>query len=564
MHTDISRHPYVGGDQTSPIASLSITSFPLPEGRCTRRTTIDDHSILVSETESFREREAELCMVKKRFAATEAQRCPNTPRSSKFREEFDLKSSASEVSTTSKTSALVRLARLASQSYDGTTGMEELLGVPLLEVTPDAGLGPLDNDEVSNVWEKAVKRAADAKSKESATNLNVTDSKQGHDRKKSQLSQDSKGKGSIQFPRSLSWRKKGNTQDVPDDEMKALEKVAAEHKRRFEERMTAKERVWDSWEAELQATAEKAKAKSRNIMHKIKETGPDRRYPRSWSKFPSHSRSDRVSSAANDDGVDQQDFAMNAVLANGEPVWYHSKRKNPLYHHDGDEHESHNSSTSNTILGKIQAKVEEKMYELDTSSDQVLAESTDGRRSSMNLMGSLEYPELEILSLTEGTITQKQLEHQVDTEIKDDVREQRKHVGARTCLDGSLEIEYENNDEDDYDELELSIADPRFYDDCLVDPTLEDNDRDGGHGEGEGASSKEIQPRSEKKGKFSTWSIRDWNWIKNGRVVGGRARSISLGTAVLRHSTDECRCELEPMEKVERERALKAVDEARA
>ena len=557
----------------SPLANLSTGSLPLPHDRYTRRTTIDDSSIVVSETESFREREAELSMVKKRFAATEAQRCPSTPRSSKFREEFDYKSPVSEVSTPSKTSALARLARLASRSYDGAAGMEELLGVPLLDVTPGAlphtgtgispgMLSPSGKDDISNIWGNAVKRAADAKSKDVASNLHIPDKKhgKGNSRKKSQISQDSKGKGGFHFPRTLSWRKKGKNKNngASAKEMEAHEEAAAVYQKRFEERMAAKEMVMDSWEAELEATAQKAKAKSRNIMRKIRPSGPDRRYPASWSKFPSHSRSERTFSAAKDDGVEQRDFAIKELSANGDPVWYHSERKHHLYHHNDDDHESHQNSHPDTLLGKIQANIGEKMYELETSSDLVLPESTSGRRSSMNLAGSLEYPELEIIPLREGIITQAQLEHRIDAELKDDVREQRKQMVARAALDGSVDIVSEDDDEDVYEELELSIADPRFYDDCITNPALEDKDKNGGDSDGV----EETQPMSERKEKFKTWSGRDWDGYKYGRSATNKGRNVSLGTIVLRHSTDEFRCEVERMEKVEMERLLKAAEAA--
>jgi hypothetical protein len=548
-----------------PTANCSTASLPLPLGRYTRRTTIDNSSILVSETESFQEREVELSMVKKRFATTEAYRSPNTPRSSKFREEFDFQSSALEADTPTKPSALVRLARLASRSYDGTTGMEEMLGVPLLDVTPgalrhaDTGLSPLGDDSVSNIWGKAVKRAADNRSKGAAGNLYTPDKKLRQDdssRKKSQISQDSRAKGAFQFPRTLSWGKRGKQKSAGVDEMDAHEKAAAEYQQRFQERMAAKEMVMDSWEAELAATAKRAQAKSRNIIHKIKPTGPDRRYPASWSRFPCHSRSDRSFTASTSEGVEQRDFAIKEILDNGEPVWFHNEHKYHLYHHDDDEHPSHEEAGP-TILGKLQAKLGEKLQELELFEDQAFSDRTGGRRSSMNLAGTLEYPELEILAVTEGTITQKQLENQVDREIRGDVGGQRMKMTKKAALEGSVDLDSED-EEEKLQELEMSIADPRFYDDCIANPALEGNNVDGADSDGDGVE--EMQPKSSKKEKFRTWSSRDWDGYKYGSNGGGR--NVSLGIVALRHSTDEFRCEIERMEKVEREKVLRAAEDA--
>src|ERR1039457_42252 len=106
--------------------NFSSTSLNLPLTRYYRRGTIDDSSLLISETDSFRQREAELRVVETRFASSEARRVPSTPVSSKFREEFDIETPESITPVHRKPSAFSRLARLATRSYDGATNMEEL------------------------------------------------------------------------------------------------------------------------------------------------------------------------------------------------------------------------------------------------------------------------------------------------------------------------------------------------------------------------------------------------------------------------------------------------------
>ena len=99
--------------------------------RQTRTPTLDDSSLLVSETESFRERETELDIVKARFASIEPRRCPSTPVSSKFTEEFDLEPSVTESSLVRRTSKFSRLTKFAIRQHDGpAAGIEQSIPVP--------------------------------------------------------------------------------------------------------------------------------------------------------------------------------------------------------------------------------------------------------------------------------------------------------------------------------------------------------------------------------------------------------------------------------------------------
>jgi hypothetical protein len=63
----------------------------IPASEYPHRTTLElPSSIAVSETSSYHRREAELEAVKKRFADVVARRVAKEPKSSKFKEEFDL------------------------------------------------------------------------------------------------------------------------------------------------------------------------------------------------------------------------------------------------------------------------------------------------------------------------------------------------------------------------------------------------------------------------------------------------------------------------------------------
>lgn len=663
--------PHTPLSQTSiPVASASSGSLPLPCTSYYRRPTVDTNSTIVSETDSFREREAELSAVRTRFAAAEARRSPSTPRSSKFREEFDFAITPMEEAMPTKSSAFARLAKFAARSFDGP--FERKMGTPMTPFMSPAYepdelnhhskhakgalnpvASPLEDDSVIGLWGNAVKRNADPNAKVIATNLHIPGKKRSQEaRKKSHISNSSKDKKKFAL-KGLGWGM-GDEDSGSDSEKKGNPE--------------------DDWEAELARVAQKAKGKSRAIVKKLTE--PDRRYPESWSKFSSHDRHERTSSAKTDDKVQVKDFAT-----------------------DGSEFLDDNKKT---LREKIQKRLVAEFDKQATAEVQNNTEGTFGRRSSMRPAGDLEFPELEVLPLqsvslmsheeiaehVEEVLREEELdrkEEELDAIFGGPVRREtvkekrpslakrvtakvtpqhsgskgsqnaslmgtntsdkmeskasarpsadapvrrgpvarkpgeqptpsapkpapkiappvampdlparrgpvtRKHgeqsasqkpapkiappviMPARTATRGgaarAIGIMDGNTDHGDEDSVaapivesevvdsEISIADPRFYDDCIVNKTP--GPETGRYcGESEEERSDEMSfGMGSKKGKYSTWSGRDWDKYR-------RQDRRSLGTLMLRKSTDEVLRELERMEKAERENTLRAAEEA--
>jgi hypothetical protein len=475
--------------------------------------------------------EAELSVVETRFASSDARRAPNTPVSSKFREEFDFEPPPVMQPQSRKPSAFSKLARLTIRSYDGAEkNMEELLNVPVPDfqpevlrspgATPLSPLSPLDDDAVG-LWGKAVKNKADANANEVGGKLFIP-------RKRSSQGavEEDQERPKGAFEGLISMRRGKKNADL-NDHMSAGEI----YKKKFEERVAVKELVMDSWEAEIEATAARAKAKSKNIVKKSKPTGPDHRYPASWSRFPSHNRSERLSSASVVDRVEAKDFA-NLGRKDGEIVWC-------LSHEDDGHHtELEYLKRKKGVLDKVKEKIDHEVYRTDTQVQQ--QNSSNGRRGSLGMAGELEYPELEVLPLS--MITAAQNPEEAEKEFK----ERERHLKLLEAdVDGSMDsgIRGEMN------ESMLSIADPKFYEDCLVD-SFEDVDAD---------MLEEMLPKiGSKKNKSRTWSGRDWEGYKSER----RNRNMSFGSVFVRRSTDDHCSELEVLEKVERECVLKAADDA--
>jgi hypothetical protein len=624
-----------------PIASASSESFSFPLAGYHRRPTIDTNSTAISETESFRQREAELIVVQTRFAAAEASRTPSTPRSSKFREEFDFTTTSKEEPLPSKPSAFSRLTRFAARSFDGP--FERKAGIFMTPLTPafepavsqhhphskhakgplSPIASPLEDASVLGMWGNAVKVHGEPRAKDVAKNLHIPGRKghqdsrtrSSHDlRKKSHVSLDSKEK-----EKKKKFALKGLGWGMGDKESES----------------DSEENPEDDWEAELAKVAQKAKGKSRNIVKKT--TAPDRRYPASWSKFSSHDRHERTSSADAKDRIQVKDFATDGS------EFLDSKKK--------------------TLREKIQKRLIAEYDKYATAEVQNNTEGTFGRRSSMRPAGDLEYPELEVLPLQNVSLmSHEQIAEHVEEVLKEEELERKeaelndifgpvksgppskpdvqpgtaKHTSGKNTpsrsgtikasgtgailtetkpsasssntsakknprtrrgpvarkpgeeapkpkpppkiappiimpaqgrgagkaidlVDGSMD----HGDEDsvaahignsDVDDGTISIADPRFYEDCIVNTSP---GPEMGLYCGESCGLDGLTGKGSRSSKYRTWSGRDWS---NFRHSAKNRRS--LGTLKLRKSTDEILNELKKAEVAEREKALKAAEEA--
>jgi hypothetical protein len=316
--------------------------------------------------------------VKSRFAEAEAHRSPSTPRSSRFREEFEPGKSdtkpvpplpvtpATSTPTPRRRSTkatLTRLAKLAVRSYDGP--MEKMLGVPIS--TPGmreqsfsrGAASPLNDESTLGAWGEAVKHVKDRNTS-----------------------------GSIN-------RKKSNWGRASEKGKQKEEDDTLEESTPYDKLMAEKEFVVDDWEMEMERTAQKAKAKSKKISQKL-PTGPDLRFPASWARFPSHDRGERVLNIVSD-LIESKDFAIHETTSDGKPVYYQNEMKYHINHYPGDDHESHRYERKKGFFRKLEDKFKDQLPKFDEKDKELVVDQTYGRRGSTNLGAELEYPELEIL-----------------------------------------------------------------------------------------------------------------------------------------------------------------------
>ncbi|KAK0116892.1 hypothetical protein ONS96_012738 [Cadophora gregata f. sp. sojae] len=542
----------------SPTANLSSASLTAPLARFPR-TSPDDSSLVASETESFREREAELSVVEARFASSEFIRSRTAPVSSKFTEEFHVDSDISGPQSR-KLSVFNRLAKLAVKTYDGSSKMEELLDIPIpnfdaealrtpktpggAQITPGGPatlMSPLaELDDSAYLWGRAIKK--DGRAEQVGDNLHLPSRQKTVGRKKSAIEDE--------VPRSafgtLIGLRKSKKRKVDINDHKS---AAEEYDERFQERLAVKELVMDSWEDEMAATAAKAKAKSKTIVKKSKKpTMPDKRYPLTWSRYSSETRDERCINAGAGDQIDVKDFAVLGRKEDGEVIW--------CLEHDDDGHHAEIADIRKRFRDKVGDRIRHKAYKFDTGDEQ--SQQTGGRRGSLTVAGELEYPELEVLPFT--LRTEEQIEADVHAEKEAERIQKEKEEAAKKPHIPKLAFRHKANDgtldmdEQTVSESKINIADPRFYDDCVIHPILE-------------VTEKQTLERSqtlkvtgaEKKNKYRTWSGTDWEPYLD--AAGGfgssrRSRYSSMGTMVLRKSTDDHYRDVQRMEKRERERVL--------
>jgi hypothetical protein len=468
-----------------------------------RSRTQDDSSLVVSETESFREREAELNIVKARFASLESRSCPSTPVSSKFREEFDWEPSIPESPIMRRPSKFQRLAKFAIRQHDGpATTMEDMLGVPKPDFIPGEIVG---RHRAKSGTDEALGGAWGV-----TPITEIGEPSRLNDEVKTVL-------GGLAF---MGHRKKKKGD-------------ASQHKKAESVEGRLKELALDSWEEEMAAIAGKAKAKSKNAVKK--PSGPDVRYPPNWARFPTHTRYERSLSAGRRDKVHARDFAMKTA-GNGEPTWYYKERKYHLYHYEGDDHPSHaEDAKKKGIFHKVHKFIKEEIKYYETMKEPPEIEDTYGRRSSMNVPLEADFPELEILPIDIRRTSQ--MEKDVVAQLTEQNRLQELADTDMGTVDGSV----------DSGRAEviggICISDPKFYEDCIVTNRRQLS----------------FNNSSSKKAKYRTWGGKDWDTF---RTLGSpsssgygslreRRRELSL-----RKSTEDYHLELRQMERVEREKVL--------
>lgn len=412
----------------------------------------DQETSIDLETRSINDRQSEPQAIQIQTAsASDFHHFPGIPRKSRFKEEFNTITGGTRASER-RSFNLTWLVKHALKSNDGTA-VEDLLDVPMPDFvisarrdqSPRGSYQPYDDEDVSIKWSKAVA---------------------AHETKRK--SQDDR--------RKHIWggQKMGSLGELWQfDSRKAVQKEASErlspaeqYNKRLEEHLAAKKLVMNDWEAELEGQARQAKTNSKSTISKVSRSSePDRRFPSSWSRFPSHKREKRCPSAGSVEGVEHHDF-VSKTDAGEKTISYSQLLTNDRAIDDDREWlaiEQIRNCTRKTIVERVSQVLHS--IEMRGGGRRALENQTRGRRGSMVVAGKVEYPELELLPITPGraTIQSDPLKHV--PHIEDEKVGHRKDLTAENG--NNNDRSHESKKHTITDEPILSISDPRFYDDCI-------------------------------------------------------------------------------------------------
>lgn len=167
--------------------------------------------------------------------------------------------------------------------------------------------------------------------------------------------------------------------------------------------------VLEEWKHQLQHQEREAKRKSRPLRWgTCPISARSKMPPASWARFPSHSRKQRNAQAGEADNVKLKDFAIKNVSATGAITWTTDKDDMDIAAHRSMVRSVSDKFTqpfksrwSKFVPGRMKTPAKDRS-------------SLGERRSSIQVSGDLEYPELELLPTAGGAGELQALEREVN------------------------------------------------------------------------------------------------------------------------------------------------------
>ncbi|RDW91491.1 hypothetical protein BP5796_02656 [Coleophoma crateriformis] len=427
-----------------------------------------------------------------------------------------------------------RLGRTATKSYDGTVSPSpNLSSIPtprigfnyrfpdtsslvnvsqgklnldsvILPKTAGSGVDPLDTfpEEAQNAWSRAVKMHGDESLRRMRRDMAVPNPKRKRSKHSIAISNLSTRLSGKRDKKSLQrksagdmmelWSRHSSREDIikRDQDNRVLEdtvrvKEVAEDEGEETKRQTERDaRVVDAWEKELLIVEQGAKEKSKDITPRgrtIQRGFSTGRLPASWARFPSHTREERTQRAGPQDDVIPRDFAIVQEVEDG-PVKlipgkrYHSHFKSYFQSPDK-KHRRATLTGAETLPKRLTRRIRDTYYQFNAQWSVAEADRIEGRRGSISMTGDLEYPELEVLPL--GSPREVSLEREVSEMVRGIERERRRllQVNGDACIDNNQEDEkLEEEEEGEEEDSWISIADPGFYQDCVEQIEITDEE----------------------------------------------------------------------------------------
>ncbi|TQS34467.1 hypothetical protein Golomagni_05148 [Golovinomyces magnicellulatus] len=332
----------------------------------------------------------------------------------------------------------VRLTRLYS-SYDGAANEEEERdSKPSYETKTKMCIGNSKFDrftriqETEKAWRLAIENSTIINSAKIPTKFPISEIKQDN-------------APEIRLGHNFSAPEKSTISVFTDIRIKNREdskhekQLAASEQYRNEvfERVARKEKAINFWEAELEATALLAQANSRAIVKRKNSAVIDKRFPAAWSRYSSHDRIERLTSALSLEGVKVQDFAKIG-LKNNEIIWRLAGDSS------NEEVDPENCGQRKNFRRKFQASATLFLYKIKLKDVRLQATQGQGRRGSMNVAGEMEFPELELLPFS--LMTDVEIENEVYEE--DEKKAKLRYAEKTEKLEEANHVKFLNEERD--------------------------------------------------------------------------------------------------------------------
>lgn len=453
----------------------------------------------VSETLSFRVREGELDKIKIRFPKSMENLGQTSSIRSKFNEDYDEQKMPPptiphEKPSLSTVLQLPRLAKLVSRSNDGANPFElQVLGrqgfgysfsnrsrstsdtvspgtrSPGTKMPSSPARDPWQahGNDAEVIWAQALNRTQEEYQSQLAS-------------ESSPMKKDlNDPHGSFIAIGSVPWKLKGKGKasmdslkdvDIAKSPIGDMDFELKRELRRQARKVEAERAKADEWADELEARERQAKAKTAAV-GKIPSPPRARMPPEPWARFPSVTREERTGSAGLPDHVSSKDFAIKD-MSDGVIEWMASDRKHHHHHHHGNEQR-------HSLPIRLSRQIRASLYKLRTTKSTAMGDAVYGRKSALSIGGELKFPELEMIP---GEIAGEGLYEEVEREtaegMRRDERAARMVVFGEGGIDGEIDNEGNMTVLEVGETLEISIADPRFYDDCITLPSEVDDEID--------------------------------------------------------------------------------------
>ncbi|KAI2632199.1 hypothetical protein GGR54DRAFT_634964 [Hypoxylon sp. NC1633] len=392
-----------------------------------RHPTTEANSVIISDTASFKQREAELKSIEKRFGQAHLRRDTATPIVSKFREEFN----EQRTSIISKHSLLARLhlpkAKRAKHAAKNTR-IIHLLDVKRSKAPgPESGDGRMAKHELGEddaaIRSDTVEGVGGVRQRIIKIEEGVRDAQQ-HQRESSkgqeclenrQFTQESDASTSRQEPAGLEQAKSSDSAACvplspggkPRAEFGPTLKPPNRHMDNNSQQSDISNSVLREWVNLMNDEDYQSQAELK-LEHQVRGLRRFRTPPASWAKWPSHTRQERTGPAGQDDHVIPRDFAVLVEAGGSGVAWSTDKPGESSKRYVAPAPQGLSSQLGKAVRSSLSKVVQGTLNHDSTA-------SSDTSRDHQKPDGHLEYPELEILPMQGGYKELQALEQQIGT-----------------------------------------------------------------------------------------------------------------------------------------------------